>query len=294
MALAQTRDFIHRMGEVHLELRLEEKIIKTSGDVFSTKPIYEFGGYGVFVRDIDSRLLEGDIDLAVHSLKDIPTKMLEGIDIAAHLPRLGGHDVLVSDVSLDELPSDAVVGTSSVRRRAQLLRHRRDLRVSPIRGNVTTRIEKWRRGEYDALVLSKAGLLRLNLDVAHEDLDPSSFVPSPGQGVVAVTARTGSKAQKLAGEVDDERTRLEATAERALLGALGGGCLVPIGVRARMKGGRMRILAEILSRDGERSLRLERSFRVEDALKGAATMAQELLDKGGSILIEEAVRQAKG
>jgi hydroxymethylbilane synthase len=294
LALAQTREFIRRMKEVHAGIHLEEMIVKTSGDVFPTKPIHEFGGYGAFVRDIDLRILGGEIDLAVHSLKDIPTKMLEGLEVAAYLPRKGGHDVLVSTAPLEELPSGATVGTSSVRRRAQLLRERRDLSVLPIRGNVTTRIEKWRRGEYDAIVLSKAGLLRLGLEVPHYDLDPSAFVPSPGQGVVAVTARLGSEACGMARQADDERTRLEATTERALLGALGGGCLVPIGVRARLEDGRMRILAQILSPDGERSLSLEKSFSEEDAHSGAVTMARELLDKGGSILIEEAIHQAKG
>ncbi|MFQ5837400.1 MAG: hydroxymethylbilane synthase [Thermoplasmata archaeon] len=294
LALAQTRAFVRRMTRARPGIHLEERIIKTSGDVFATKPIQQFGGYGVFVRDIDLRILRGEIDLAVHSLKDIPTRMVEGLEVAAYLPRRGGRDVLVSHVSLDDLPSGAVVGTSSVRRRAQLLRHRRDLEVRPIRGNVTTRIEKWKRGEYDAIVLSKAGLIRLGLEVDSHELDPSGFVPSPGQGVVAVTALKDSEAFHLAREVDHERTRLEAVAERSVLSALGGGCLVPIGVMARLRGHSVRIMGEILSRDGEKSLCLERTFDQEEAVRCAARLAEELLNKGGAILIEDTIKEVKG
>lgn len=282
------------MLEVHPGLGLEDRVVKTSGDLFAAKPIHEFGGYGVFVRDIDMRILDGELDLAVHSLKDIPTKMLEGLEIAAYLPRKGGHDVLVSSQPLEELASGAVVGTSSVRRKAQLLRERRDLSITPIRGNVTTRIEKWRRGEYDAIVLSKAGILRLGLEVDFHDLDPAAFVPSPGQGVVAVTALRHSEAFSMATKVDDPVTRLEATVERKVLEALGGGCMVPIGVRAWLKGNRVRVLAQILSPSGEKSLTLEETFPKEEALTGATTVARRLLDKGGSILIEETLKESKG
>lgn len=274
------------MRAVRPDVLLEEVVVKTSGDAFPARAIEEFGRIGVFVRDIDLKVLGGELDLAVHSLKDIPTKGLEGLAVACHLPRLGGHDILVAREPLEDLPEGARVGTSSARRKALLLRHRPDLDVAPIRGNVPTRVAKWRRGEVDALVLSKAGILRLGLDVPYHDLDPETFIPSPGQGVIAVTGRPGSEAFAVAQGVDDPTTRTEAEAERAVLQAVGGGCLVALGARARLQGGEIHIRAEVLSPDGRRRVARAGVYPAPEALEGARALAREILTQGGAELVD--------
>lgn len=274
------------------DLRLEERIVKTSGDAFPAKAIEDFGAIGVFARDLDLKVLQGELDLAVHSLKDIPTEEVEGLGIACYLPRVGGRDVLVSHEPLERLPKGAVVGTSSARRRALLLRQRPDLVVRSIRGNVPTRVEKWRRGDYDALVLSKAGLLRLRLDAPFHDLDPEAFPPSPGQGVVAVTARLESEAYEVAHSVDDATTRVEVEVERTVLRSLGGGCLVPLGVRARLHGGEVHVRADLLAPDGQTGVSVAQTYSREEAGRGAEALAHELRAQGGADLI--AAARARG
>lgn len=281
---------MERVAEARPEVDLEERVVRTSGDAFPAKAIESFGKIGVFVRDIDLKVRDGTLDLAVHSLKDVPTEGLPDLGIACYLPRVGGHDVLVANVPLEELPEGARVGTSSARRRALLLRRRADLEVRPIRGNVPTRVAKWEGGEYDALVLSKAGLLRLALDAPCHDLDPEAFIPSPGQGVVAVTARVDTEAYRAATAADDPITRTEAEVERGILRALGGGCLVPLGVRARVEGGAVRVHAELLAPDGSKSVAVARRFPRGDAQTEAEAVANEMRALGGTELLA-AVRE---
>lgn len=285
LARAQTGVVLRSLRERYPSWDFEERVVKTGGDAKPDQTIAEFSIKGIFVKEIDDLVLSGEIDLAVHSLKDIPTEVAPGLEIAAVLERRGGVDVLVSEHSLDELPRGAKLGTSSLRRKAQLLRHRADLRPLDVRGNVTTRIRKWRDGVYDGLVLSKAGLLHLGLVVPAADLDPEEFVPAPGQGVIAVTARRGSKAAEAARALDHGPTRLEVECERQLLASLGGGCAVPIAARARAHGGRVVVQVEILSSDGRRSIGLTREAGEKGAVAEAKRMAEELLSMGGGELL---------
>ncbi len=284
LALIQTgivRDILEKEG-----YEVDIKVIKTSGDLFASRPLNEFRGVGAFVREIDQRVLKGEVDIAVHSMKDIPTRS-EGTAITAVLPRESPCDVLISnDGDIDSLKKNAVIGTSSMRRSAQIKRYRRDLRIKNIRGNVDTRLKKLHRGEYDAIVLAEAGLKRLGLDTAYKVLDPEKFVPSANQGIIAVVAsRENAEAFRW---MNDERTYIEGMTERAIIDEVGAGCTVPVGVLARVKGKRIHVIAEILSPDGEISVRVEREFEKENYEARARKIGIELRDRGGGDLIERA------
>lgn len=285
LALQQTRRV---QNQIDAESRFE--VVESTGDRFSEAEYSELGAQGVFVRELDLRVVEGSLDAAVHSMKDMPTERPEGLEIAAVLERDTPYDVLVSGdgSDLDELPAGAVVGTSSMRRQAQVLRYRDDLEVEDLRGNVPTRLEKLRDGDYDAVVLSAAGLERLGLDVDYVVLDPDHFVPSPNQGTVAVVAVEDSEAFSVLRAADDRRARVETTAERTVLDRVGGGCVVPMGVLARIHGEDIVVRAEVLSPGGG-EVKLERRYPLENYLEGAEDVADELLEQGAGDIVEEAV-----
>ena len=268
---------------------VERVVVETSGDAFEGD-IAELGTQGAFVRELDMRVVEGELDGAVHSMKDMPTERPEGLEVAAVLKRAPEHDVLVTPegAELDELDEGTTVGTSSRRRRAQLLRERGDLNVERLRGNVDTRVEKVVEGEYDAAVLSEAGVDRLGLEVPYTRLPIEGFVPSANQGVVAVVAVDGTEAFDSIAEADHRRTRVVATAERIVLSRVGGGCIAPIGVHARIEGDRIRLRADVLSTDGGESVSLDRRYPVESYIEGAEEMAGEMVDRGADELLREA------
>jgi hydroxymethylbilane synthase len=268
---------------------VERVVVETSGDAFEGD-IAELGTQGAFVRELDMRVVEGELDGAVHSMKDMPTERPEGLEVAAVLKRSPEHDVLVTPegAELDELDEGTTVGTSSRRRRAQLLRERGDLNVERLRGNVDTRVEKVVEGEYDAAVLSEAGVDRLGLEVPYTRLPIEGFVPSANQGIVAVVAVDGTEAFDSIAEADHRRTRVVATAERIVLSRVGGGCIAPIGVHARIEGDRIRLRADVLSTDGGESVSLDRRYPVESYIEGAEEMAGEMVDRGADELLREA------
>ena len=268
---------------------VERIVVETSGDAFEGD-IAELGTQGAFVRELDMRVVEGELDGAVHSMKDMPTERPEGLEVAAVLKRAPEHDVLVTPegAELDELDEGTTVGTSSRRRRAQLLRERGDLNVERLRGNVDTRVEKVVEGEYDAAVLSEAGIDRLGLEVPYTRLPIEGFVPSANQGTVAVVAVDGTEAFDSIAEADHRRTRVVATAERIVLSRVGGGCIAPIGVHARIEGDRIRLRADVLSTDGGESVSLDRRYPVESYIEGAEEMAGEMVDRGADELLREA------
>jgi len=224
-------------------------------------------------------------------MKDMPTERPEGLEVAAVLRRSRAHDVLVSPdgAELDELDEGATVGTSSRRRKAQLLRERDDLSVERLRGNVDTRVEKVLEGDdYDAAVLSEAGIERLNLDVPYTRLPLDGFVPSANQGIVAVVAVDGTDAFDRLTEADHKGTRVVATAERIVLSRVGGGCIAPIGVHAQVQGDRILVRADVLSRDGTESVSLDRRYDVREYIEGAEEIAEEMVDRGADELLREA------
>jgi hydroxymethylbilane synthase len=252
-------------------------VIRTTGDAIQDRPLSEAGGKGLFTKELDVALLEGAIDLAVHSAKDLPTVLPDGIVVAGYLPREDARDALISPraPTLRALPAGAHVGSASLRRQAQLRRVRPDIRVSLLRGNVGTRIRKVESGEYDATLLALAGLRRLGLtDPIAEVLDIDEFLPAVGQGAIAVAIRAGDSrvAQALEG-ILDAATGHALAAERAFLSVLDGSCRTPIAGHARLDGGGMELRGLVLRPDG--------SEAVEVALRGAVADAASIGREAG-------------
>ncbi len=234
-------------------------VIRTTGDLKPDTALTRLGGKGVFTKEIEEALLRKEIDLAVHSLKDLPTGARPGLALAALLEREDPRDAWIArgGARLDALPAGARVGTSSSRRRAQVLARRPDLLVEDLRGNVTTRLQRLDEGRFDAIVVAAAGLKRLNLIArATELLDEAVMLPAPGQGVLAVQTRDGDAAvEEAVKDLHDPVSAAEAAAERALLEALGGGCLLPVAARARLEFGTLEIEGFVGHPSGRPSLR---------------------------------------
>src|SRR5438552_11380706 len=249
LALWQARWVQGRLAALGMESCIE--IIKTTGDRITSVPLSSVGGKGLFTKEIEEALLARQVDLAVHSLKDLPTAIPAGLQITAIPEREDPRDAIVGR-RLAELSEGAKVGTSSLRRSAQLRRMRPDLQVESVRGNVDTRLRKLDEGQYAAIVLA-AGLNRLGLSSRiSEALEPKVMCPAVGQGALAVETRVGENTCRA---LDHAATRAAVTAERAVLSALGGGCLTPIGAHARVDGKRIHLLAIVLSTDGAESVR---------------------------------------
>jgi len=289
LALRQTEIVVGRLNEMGVEVELSK--VKTSGDVFLDKPLYQLSGWGVFVAEIDDRMLSGEIDLAVHSMKDIPTKRPEELDIAAILKRDSPYDILVTrdGSKLDDLQKGAVVGTSSMRRSAQLRRGRPDLQVKSLRGNLHTRLRKLKTDDYDAIILAEAGVQRMGIDLEYSVLDPEKFVPSANQGTIVVVAKKGTTADRLVRSMDDSATRAETMIERRILETVGGGCVVPVAIHADASGNEARVVAEVLSLDGTRFVRIDEVISLGD-LERSSELGRRLLEMGGSALVDEAVK----
>jgi hydroxymethylbilane synthase len=266
--------------------------VTTEGDR-DRGPLAQLGGTGVFVSALREALLDGRIDVAVHSLKDLPTGPAAGIALAAVPLREDPRDVVVArdDLTLGELPVGSRLGTGSPRRAAQVLALGLGLEIVDIRGNVDTRIRKVREGEYDAVVLARAGLARLGrLDDATEVLDPLQMLPAPGQGALAVEARSGDALATELAVLDDARTRAAVTAERALLATLEGGCAAPIGVLAEVvegeDGDELWVRAVALSPDGELSVRMSATGDPADADGVGNRLAGDMLAEGAAGLTD--------
>ena len=275
LALAQTRIVVEKLEKEGYEVEI--KTIKTTGDIMRDRPLHEFKGMGAFVRAIDTALARGDIDIAVHSYKDVPSQRVPGTKIAAVLKRDSPCDALISrnNEKLEELCENAKVGTSSLRRRAQFLRLRKDLTFENLRGNLDTRLRKLREGLYDAIIVAEAGIQRLGLRLEYQRFPPDLIVPPPNQGVIAISTREGE--EWLVSFMNDEETWLSAQVERTIARELGFGCAVPFGVYAEVKGGKVRVICEILA---GRYTRVERTLDKNSALKDAIEIAKELKDGG--------------
>jgi hydroxymethylbilane synthase len=269
-------------------LGVEVRVIRTTSDHHPETPLSVIDRRDVFTRQLDEALLGGEIDLAIHSLKDVPTELPAGITLAAITDRHDPSDALVSGerYDVDGLPEGAVVATSSLRRRAQLLHRRPDLRIVEIRGNVDTRARKIRQGEADALVLARAGLDRLGLDVPHAVIPQDLMLPAVGQGsLVAATLEEGALRQRVR-EVLNHRGSEEAVlAERAMLRALEGGCRVPVGALGIAGDGVVRLRGVVASPDGALVYRGEAEG--EEPEKVGRRLARELLDKGAAMVLGE-------
>jgi hydroxymethylbilane synthase len=287
LALWQARWIQARIQSFGLETRLE--IIHTTGDKITDVALSKVGTKGLFTKEIEEALLSGTIDLAVHSLKDMPTDLPEGLTLAAIPEREDPRDALVGR-GLAALAQQARVGTSSLRRAAQLRAMRPDLQIENIRGNLDTRLRKLDAGQYDAIVLASAGLRRLGWENRiTELLDPEVMCPAVGQGALAVETRAdGGAAQEIAKRLEHRDTRIAVTAERAVLAALGGGCQVPIGAYATVgQGSRLvQLQAIIVSPDGTQIIRKQASGPSSDAAAIGSALGDELLSEGGRQILE--------
>ena len=270
--------------------RAEIVVIRTSGDRLAHVALADFGGKALFVKEIEEALLAGQVDVGVHSLKDMPAALPAGLTLAAFPAREDPADVLLTrgPGGWDGLPRGARVGTSSLRRRALVLARRPDLRPEPIRGNVETRIEKLRAGACDATILAAAGLRRLGLDPPHSTpLPVDEFVPAVGQGILAVEAREADReVLELLGRLDDTRSRSEALAERAFLDGLGADCHTPVAGHARHDGAALTLTGVVASLDGATVLRWQASGEPREAGRLGRAVAEELLARGAKALLE--------
>jgi hydroxymethylbilane synthase len=282
LALAQTRELKDRLMAAHglAADAIEVVAIKTSGDMILHVPLSEAGGKGLFTKELDLALLAGNIEMAVHSAKDLPTFLPAGIEIAGYLPREDARDAWISPHAPHplKLPPGSVVGTASLRRGAMVRRLRPDLKVTLLRGNVETRLAKVAKGEVAATLLALAGLTRLGLEAAATSvLDVREFVPAAGQGAIAITVRTGDSATRaLLAPVLDAATGIALTAERAFLRVLDGSCKTPVGAHARTEGERLAFHAIVLKPDGSRFFETEVSGPVAGAVLLGETAGQEL------------------
>lgn len=288
LALWQARSIQEALrGKARVECEIV--VIKTSGDAFQQGNVSAIGAKGVFIKELEDALLERRVDFAVHSMKDVPTEMPAGLRIAAITERADPRDALVSrnGQTLKDLARGAIVGTSSLRRRSQLLHFRGDLRVADLRGNVDTRLEKLRRGDYDAVVLAKAGLDRLGFgDRITEILGPEAMLSAAGQGALGIEIRADdAETQHVVGALDDSATRCAVEAERAALDALGGGCQVSVGAWARMEGTSLVLDVAVLSPDGAECMRDRAEGTPESASKLGRSLAETLLGRGAGRLL---------
>ena len=294
LALWQARSIARALLEA-TSVEPEIVIIKTSGDKFQQTSFSQIGAKGVFIKELEDALLEGRIDLAVHSMKDVPTEMPAGLTIAAIGKREDVRDALVSSpgATLAALPQNARVGTSSLRRQSQLLYTRRDLRMLELRGNVDTRIEKLKRGDYDAIVLAKAGLDRLGLSGNISQVLPQDVsLPAAGQGAIGIeTRKEDTETLRVVTRLEDAETRSAVTAERSALAGLGGGCQLPIGAWGRVEHGRLFLDVVVLSPDGTQRMWQKDSGLPEEAEAIGRRVAQKLRDSGAAALLE---RQSRG
>ena len=278
LALAQTNHVLDLLQ--NRDIPAVSETITTKGDVVLDRGLHQIGGQGVFVRELDNAILRGEIDAAVHSMKDIPAERPKGLITAAILPRDPPWDYLAFNRPMDEIYA---IGTSSTRRRAQLLRYYHcmpTVRVEPLRGNVDTRLSKLNDGLYDAIVLAEAGLVRLGYRVNGVTMPLEHFVPSPNQGTVAVVCRDTPELREVFASLNDSRTALDTGIERVIMEAVGGGCFTPQGIFCREGN----LLAEVLSLDGMRQVRIRENVSSFEEAKEIGVQLRE----SAADLIEEA------
>lgn len=292
LARAQTAGVAARLQELNPGLAVEEVIVRTRGDAMLGSPIHELGGKGLFVKEIEDALLGGVIDAAVHSLKDLPSELPEGLILASIPEREEPWDALVSrgGESIRGLAPGSRIGTSSLRRIAQIRRYRSDLEIVELRGNVDTRLEKVAAGEAEAAVLALAGLKRLGLEErVSESLAPELMLPAAGQGALAVETRAEDAAtRRLVEELEHPETKRAVMAERAVMARLEGGCQLPLAVFAEMRKAGFQMKARLTSVDAERMVEKERTGRPDDAMRLAEDLAEDVLSSGGAEILRDA------
>ena len=299
LALWQAEWTRERLMSLHKHLDVRIEIIKTSGDVLSKEPLSVIGGKGLFTKEIEEALLAERIDVAVHSLKDLPTVLPEGLVLAAVTEREDARDALIlktqssgPPASLKALPEGAIVGTSSPRRLAQLKHLRPDLSVKELRGNVDTRLRKLDAGDYDAIILAAAGLRRMGFEQRINELIPTDLMlPAVGQGALGVETRArDAGTRQLVAPLEHSLTRAACTAERSLLRALGGGCQLPIAAHATLHDNQLRLEGLVASRTGDVIVRDALASDASEAERVGARLAARLTELGADRLLMEETR----
>ena len=288
LALAQTEEVIVKLRSRIPNWDFEVVPFVTDGDSRNSTPISNLGR-GAFTTDIQNALVNGDIDLAIHSAKDLPNTLPEGLSIFCISSRKDPRDVMINKwgVSLKEMPSGAVIGTGSPRRKAILQSLRNDITVVPIRGNVGTRIDKIDRENIDAVVLAAAGLVRLNrIEEVNEFFDTDIFVPDVGQGIIAVQVRSEDIATfSLLNEIQHQPTQIALIAERAFLNALGGGCKVPVAAYASIEGDAVNLISVASDHEGTRLYKVQSTDTISDPVEAGINIARKLLDSGAGAIL---------
>lgn len=290
LALAQSNHVKGRLESLFPDLRVELQIIKTTGDRLADASLASIGGKGVFTKELEEALLSKTVDLAVHSLKDLPTELPPGLAVGAILEREDPRDCMVARFGeqLMELPRGSVIGTSSLRRQAQIRAVKKGIRLEDLRGNLDTRLARVAAGDFSAVVVAYAGVRRLGRvgDVT-EVLPLNLILPAPGQGFVAVETRADDPSTQVwVSRLNHEPSRLAAAAEREFLSALGGGCRVPIAAYARREGDQLVLDGRVTSVDGKKDVKGRQAGPPQDAAQIGLTLARRLLDEGALEILE--------
>ena len=284
LSQAQTNWVISELQKIDSSLSFEFKTITTKGDT-DTRPLFAMEQKGIFEKEIDRAVFEKEVDFAVHSLKDVPSQLDENLIIACIPKREAINDVLITrdGFDIDSIPSNSVIGSSSLRRAVQITRKRPDLNVKPVRGNIETRINKVVDGKFDGVVLAQAGITRLGTSVKLSKLSLDDFPPSPGQGALAIVCREDdSKTLEILQQIEDPKSRKEIEAERALSDSVDSGCRFPVGAFAVSDSNSLTLKVAVYSMDGKKSIILEKSDNINNAVELGKSLGGELKDRGVS------------
>lgn len=300
LALTQTRGVVATLKQRLPEIEIKIQVIKTTGDVVTDVPLSQVGDRGLFIKELENALLDGVVDFAVHSMKDLPTTLPDGLALAAVTARLDPRDVLISREarSIEALPRNGTLATGSLRRRSQVLALRPDLRTVELRGNITTRLRKFDESTWDSMILASAGLKRLGLDGRIATAIPTAIpmaqmLPAVGQGALGLEARADDlEVLECLTNLNDEESATAVTAERALLRRLQGGCQVPIGAHGRILASGLVLEAYIGSTDGRQHLRRQAEGASERAEEIGESLAEQMLGEGGNEILEETRAEA--
>ena len=290
LALWQANWVKSELERLHNNVNVNIRIIATSGDKIQDVPLAKIGGKGLFVKEIEEALLVKEIDIAIHSMKDVPMKLPEELQISAITKRENPLDALISKngETLDDLPLGSTIGTSSLRRSSQLLKYRGDLKIDALRGNIDTRLKKLDEGKYGAILLAAAGLNRLGwANRITEEVSHEILLPAMGQGALGIeTRRDDIQIYNFISDLDHEETHCAVNAERALVGALDGGCQIPIGAYATVDGRSIRLRGLVASLDGKTIYKLDKTGSVGEAIKIGQELGAELLKMGAGYILK--------
>ncbi|MGZ7047925.1 MAG: hydroxymethylbilane synthase [Methanobacterium sp.] len=278
LAMTQTKTIINQLSKI-INKDIDLEVIKTTGDKITDSQLYTIDIKGIFTKELDKAVLDEEVDFAVHSLKDLPTELAGNLEVVAVPKRESPNEVLVSSYLWDELPQEASMGTSSLRREAFCNYHKKNLNIKPIRGNIDTRIKKVTEGQYDATIMAEAGIKRLGLAKYIKQVFPVDYItPAAGQGALAVVTRTDSKVRKDLEKLNDYKSSQEVIAEKTVLADLGVGCQWPLGVSARAENNELKLYSVLLDKKGELLSEAKVSSPINDAEKLGSEAAKIMED----------------